>query len=67
MQVEIRIFPPDPDSQPASLIEQRLRLPHVAVSIPYEAVAHAREGFCFQNVTAVVEEQGGELVYGWLV
>lgn len=61
----VPIFPPDADSHPVSLIERKLSLPHCAISIPYEAVAGARELFCFQNVRAVVEQRSGEIVYGW--
>ena len=63
----IDIFPPDPHSHPVSLIEQKLGLTSTAIAVPFEPVAHTREGYCFQNVRDVAAERGGEIVYGWLV
>lgn len=67
MRKDFPIFPPSPASHPTHLIEQKLGLSQVAVSLPYEAVEGAKAQFCFQNVRDVVRGQGGEIVYGWLV
>jgi hypothetical protein len=64
---EIAILPPDAHSHPVRLIEQKLGLFHVAVAIPYEALAGAREHFCFENVRDVVAKQGGDITYGWII
>lgn len=63
----IPIFPPEPQSVPVSLIEQKLGLLNAAVSVPFESVPHARERYCFENVRDVIAESGGEIVYGWLI
>src|ERR1017187_10044264 len=63
----IPIFSPDRHSHPVNLIEQNLGLTDAAIVVPFESVADAKERFCFQNVRNVIAEQGGEIVYGWLV
>jgi hypothetical protein len=63
----IPIFPPDCHSHPVNLIEQKLGLTDAAIAVPFESVANAKEQSCFQNVRNVIAEQGGEIVYGWLV
>jgi len=63
----VNIFSPEPRSHPVSLIEQQLGLTDVAILVPFESVPHTRERYCFNNVRDVIAEQGGEIVYGWLV
>ncbi len=63
----IPIFSPDRHSHPVNLIEQNLGLTDAAIVVPFESVADAKERFCFHNVRNVIAEQGGEIVYGWLV
>jgi hypothetical protein len=63
----ISTFSPDRHSHPVNLVEQNLGLTDAAIVVPFESVADAKERFCFQNVRNVIAEQGGEIVYGWLV
>ena len=61
------IFVPSIDSHPVTLIERKLGLQGTALVVPFENVPKTREKYCFENVQAMVQECGGEIVYGWVV